>query len=126
MVTGVFAMQASAMFVLLFGPSLLVILVFLVVFGTSYGAQTLARATAIAELFGSAHYGRISSVMSIFLILAGTIAPVGAGLIYDHFGSYQPLIILIICLALAATGVMLFARPDAERNMAKGAAAPIR
>lgn len=112
MVSGVFALQAAAMFGLLFGSSLWVIGGFIIVFGTSYGAKTLARASIIAELFGSAHYGRISSVMAVFLTVAGTAAPVGAGLIYDRFGSYQPVIWIIVALALASVGIMAFSKPD--------------
>lgn len=115
MVTGVFALQSIAMFTLLLGPSALVIVVFLVVFGTSYGAKTLARAAAIADLFGASHYGRISSVMSIFLTIAGTIAPVSAGIIYDRSGSYGPVLWIILVLAIASTVVMLFARPDSHQ-----------
>jgi MFS family permease len=87
---------------------------FLVIFGTSYGAKTLARASVIAELFGSSHYGRISSVMSTFLTFAGTAAPVGAGIIYDHFGSYDPVLWVILILGIAAVVVVYFAKPDTE------------
>ena len=117
MVTGVFALQSIAMFTLLLGPSALIIGLFLIIFGTSYGAKTLARAAAIADLFGSSHYGRISSVMSIFLTVAGTIAPVGAALIYDRTGSYNLVLWLILVLAIASAVVMLFARPDHLRTI---------
>lgn len=112
MVASVFALQAAAMAILLVGSSFLAIGVFIVVFGTSYGAQTLARASIIAEIFGSTHYGRISSVMSMFLTVAGTAAPVVAALIYDHVHSYDPVIILSLLLALAGTGVIALSRAD--------------
>lgn len=113
MVNGVFALQTTAMLVLLMGASPLLIGVFIVIFGTSYGALTLARASIIAERFGSAHYGRISSVMVLFLTLAGVSAPVGASIMYDHFGSYQPVLWVIAGLAVIATSVTWFTRPDA-------------
>jgi MFS family permease len=112
MVGGIFALQALAMAVLLLGALSWVIVVFIVVFGTSYGAKTLARASIIADQFGSASYGRISSVMTIFLTLASTAAPVGAGLLYDHFGSYEPVLWAIVGLALAAAVTMVFARTN--------------
>lgn len=114
MVIGVFAMQALSIVVLLPGASGLIIGIFLVIFGTSYGAKTLARASVIAELFGSTHYGRISSVMSTFLTFAGTAAPVGAGIIYDHFGSYEPVLWVLLILGIAAVVVVYFAKPDTE------------
>jgi MFS family permease len=98
--------------VLLTSSSLWAVGVFVIIFGAAYGAQTLARASIIAELFGSSHYGRISSVMAIFLTLAGTAAPVGAGLIYDHFGNYQPVLWIIIALALTAACITVLTKPD--------------
>lgn len=110
MVAGVFGLQAAAIAALLFGASFWTVIIFITVFGASYGAQLLARASMIAEMFGASHYGRISSVMAIFLTISGTIAPVGAGLIYDHFGSYQLVLWLMVGLGLAATVVMVVAR----------------
>lgn len=112
MVSGVFGLQSVAMALLLLGASPLVIGLFIVTFGMSYGARTLSRPSILAELFGSTHYGRISSVMAIFLTAASTVAPVGAGLIYDRFGSYDVVLWLILLLAVAATVVMIFSRPD--------------
>ncbi len=116
-VAGIFGLQAVALGVLVLGSSLWMIVVFIVVFGTAYGAQTLSRASMIAELFGAAHYGRISSVMAIFLTLAGTAAPVGAGLIYDHFGSYQPVLWLVIVLALGAMVIVIMSKPDVKKHV---------
>lgn len=117
-VASIFGLQAVALGVLLFGISMWVVVVFIVVFGTAYGAQTLSRASMIAELYGATHYGRISSVMSIFLTFAGTVAPVGAGLIYDRFGSYQPVVLIVIVLALLATGIIVFSKPDVRQAVA--------
>lgn len=118
MVTGVFVMQAASMLILLAGPSALIIGAFLIIFGTSFGAKTLARAAVIADLFGASHFGRISSVNSIFLTVAGTLAPVGAGLLYDATGSYDLVLWLAVGLAAASVAVMLVSRPDPARTTA--------
>lgn len=118
MVTGVFVMQAASMLILLAGPSALIIGAFLIIFGTSFGAKTLARAAVIADLFGASHFGRISSVNSIFLTVAGTLAPVGAGLLYDATGSYDLVLWLAVGLAAASAAVMVFSRPEAARSTA--------
>lgn len=112
MVAGIFAMQAAAMGLLLLGSSLIAVGLFILVFGTSYGARTLARPSILAELFGSTHFGRISSVMAIFLTAAATVAPVGAGLLYDRFGGYDVVLWLMLILAVGAALVMVFARPS--------------
>lgn len=112
LVAGVFALQSAGMFALLWGISLLTVVIFVAVFGAAYGAMTLARASIIAELFGAAHYGRISSVMAIFLTLAGTAAPVGAGILYDYFGNYQPVLWIVVILGVIAAGIMLVSKLD--------------
>ncbi|MFW5709548.1 MAG: MFS transporter, partial [Chloroflexota bacterium] len=112
MVVGIFAMQAAAMGLLLLGSSLVAVGLFIVIFGMSVGAKTLARPSILAELFGSTHYGRISSVMAIFLTAAATVAPVGAGLLYDRFGGYDVVLWLMLILAVGAALVMVFARPS--------------
>jgi MFS family permease len=112
----IFALQAAGMCVILVGASLPAAIVFVVVFGASYGAQTLARASIIAELFGSGHYGRISSVMSIFLTVASTAAPVSAAALYDRFGTYQPVLMLTVALAFSAAGVIAWAKPDLHQQ----------
>ena len=111
MVAGIFAMQAAAMGLLLLGSSLIAVGLFIVIFGMAVGAKTLARPSILAELFGSTHFGRISSVMAIFLTAAATVAPVGAGLLYDRYGSYDFVLWLVLVLAVAAALVMVFAKP---------------
>jgi len=74
---------------------------------------TLARPSILAGLYGSSHYGRISSVMAVCLTITGTVAPLGASLIVDHFGSYRPVLWIVVGLALAATTVAFIARPTA-------------
>ena len=118
MVGGIFALQAAAILVLLFGLSPFVIIVFVIIFGATVGAQTLARASIIAETYGATHYGRISSVMSIFLTLAGTAAPVGASLIHDRFDSYIPVLWIMLLLAIFSVGVMAFTRSDTVPEVA--------
>lgn len=111
MVSGVFVLQSIAMLLLLAQPSWWIIGGFIVIFGASFGANTLARISIIAEHYGILHYGRISSVMTLFLTLAGTAAPVGASLLYDHLGNYDLVVWIALGLALAATVVMFIARP---------------
>jgi len=115
MAAGVFALQATAISIFLIGTSMTLLVVFIVVFGTSFGALTLARPAVLAEMFGALHYGRISSIMAIFVTFAGTAAPVGAGLMYDRFGNYDLVLWLILVLALGAVAVMLLTKPHDSR-----------
>jgi MFS family permease len=121
---GIFGMQAAAMMLLLTGITPLVIITFVVLFGAAYGAQTLSRPSMVAETFGIAHYGRISSVMAIFLTIAGTAAPLAAALSFEQTGGYQTLLIAIIVLAMIATGLMLNARAPQAGPVTRAAASP--
>lgn len=112
LVAGVFGLQTVAMALLLVGSSVPLVIMFILVFGTSVGAMTLARPSIIAELFGSTSYGRISSVMAIFLTFAATGAPVGAGLLYDRFGGYGPVVWITLLIAGSATAVVLLMGRD--------------
>ena len=60
---GIFALQASALLVLIQAQSPLGVLVFVLPFGAASGAVTLARATAVADFYGPDHYGSIGGVV---------------------------------------------------------------
>ncbi len=113
---GSFALQALAMLLLLTVNAAWGLWVFVLLFGAGIGATTLARPAILAQRFGPALYGRISSVMVIFLTLAGTIAPVGAGAIYDYFSSYEPVLWLVTGITLVATLALLLTRGLATRG----------
>lgn len=75
---------------------------FVLVFGASYGALTLLRPVILADLYGSAHYGRINSIMSFMMILVMTASPIGTSLFVEAFGSYQPVIYGLTVIAFLA------------------------
>ena len=114
-VIGVFALQTAALSVLLLGQSIVLIGVFILLFGASQGAVTLARPSILAELYGISHYGRISSVMALFLTLTSTSAPLVASILFDQFGNYQPVLYLVVMLAFAATFVAVLAKQKPVR-----------
>ncbi|MGB1285762.1 MAG: MFS transporter, partial [Aggregatilineales bacterium] len=102
----VFGLQLAVLFILLLpGTGENIIMFFVAVFGTSAGMSTLIRPSLLADIFGTAQYGRINSVMAFFMILALTVAPVGAGILYEQSGDYQSTIIFAIIL----TGLALLA-----------------
>lgn len=114
MTIGVFGLQALALGVLLVTTSGAAIVIFIVVFGAAYGAKTLARAVMLADLYGSSHYARISSVMALFFTVSSTAAPVGAGLLRDASGSYQIVLWGALLVSLVSVAVMFFVRAEAR------------
>jgi MFS family permease len=111
-VIGVFGLQALSLSFLLAGQSALVLIGFIVLFGAAQGAMTLARPSILAEVYGVLHYGRISSIMAVCLTFIGTAAPLGAGLLFDQFGTYQPVLWAVVLLALASTIVVYWAKRE--------------
>ena len=111
MVGMIFALQAVAMAILYFTHSAAGVWIFVILFGAVYGATTLARPALLADQFGSAHYGRISSVQFVFQTLATTSAPYIVALIYTAAGnSYQPALLVLIGLSLVAVAALRFGR----------------
>ena len=81
---------------------------FVVMLGAANGMSTLARATTVAEIFGSRHYGSISGAMALGANGARAVGPVGASLLQVWLGGYETMFwTLTATLTLAAVGVML-------------------
>lgn len=89
------------MLILLLIQSVVGVVLFVIIFGATFGAMTLVRPVIIADYYGPAQYGRISSVMAMFNTFAITVAPVGAGLLYDGFDqSYEPILVILFVLSI--------------------------
>ena len=93
MVIGVFILLTLSLTILLFGSAPLWIALFIVLFGMAVGTHTLTRPLMVADAYGSSFYGRISSAMALVLTIARTSAPFAAGVIFDLFHSYAPMLI---------------------------------
>ncbi len=94
MAIGVFALLTFSLAILLLGSAPFLIVLFVALFGMAIGTHTLTRPLIVADTYGAAYYGRISSTMVIFLTLTGTTSPFAAGVMFDLFGSYKPTLIL--------------------------------
>jgi predicted MFS family arabinose efflux permease len=107
LMAGIFALQASALLVLIQARSPLGVLVFVLPFGAASGAVTLARATAVADFYGPDHYGSIGGVVGMFVTAARTLAPVGAGAMSAALGGYTP-VLWTLTSGSAVAGVAMF------------------
>jgi len=106
---GIFALQTVALVVLLTVHSRAGVLTFVVLFGAGFGAITPARAALLADFYGPEHYGRISSVLSLFLTGSRALAPVGAGVLYTLNSSYGPALWTLTIGSALGTVAVLFA-----------------
>lgn len=113
----IFIVHALGMLSLLFVPGLAGVVGFVVLFGTGFGAVTPARAGLVAEVYGPAHYGQISSVVALATMLARALGPLGMSLLYDHAGGYPAALVALIVAALL--GVLALALADQQTARAR-------
>ncbi len=121
-ITGsLFFAEAAAMALLAagaLGPGLVPVIL---LYGTSAGMLTLARATVIADVWGRRHYGSIAGAMAIPTNLARALGPVGAALLYVWLGGYARLFWgLAASLAAAGLTVLVTEHRFAARTTAAG------
>jgi predicted MFS family arabinose efflux permease len=103
----IFVLQVVGLLVLLASDSEAGVWLFVLLFGMG-GAVTPARAALLADFYGPAEYGAISGVMAFLLTLARAIAPLGASLLHDAAGGYDPVFAtLAVFCALAAVAVVI-------------------
>ena len=114
MTIGVFALLTVSMTILLLGSAPWLIVVFVALFGMAVGSHTLTRPLMVADTYGTAFYGRISSSMVIFVTLAGTMSPFAAGVIFDLSGSYNLMLILAAGFSLLSV-VLIWQLPRRGR-----------
>lgn len=112
MALGVFALAAVALAIPLFSTSGVWLLLFVSLFGMAIGTHTLTRPLMVADSYAAAYFGRINSVMVIFVTAAITAAPFAAGVLFDLSGSYQPVLLLMTGFCLLAV-VLISALPRA-------------
>jgi MFS family permease len=92
--------------IFLFLPSILSVWVFVVLFGASNGAITLARAGLLADIYGSKHYGQLSGVIALATSMVGALAPLVAGLLHDFTGGYKIVLGILILTTLSSMIMM--------------------
>ncbi|HEX9269297.1 MAG TPA: MFS transporter [Candidatus Limnocylindria bacterium] len=96
---GVFVVMGLALVSLAVVPSVVGVVLFVALFGASRGAETLLRLTIVAGLYGSRRFASISGVLTLFITVVQSAAPVSIGLAFDLSGGYE---VALWALAIAA------------------------
>jgi predicted MFS family arabinose efflux permease len=92
------------------------VVVGLVLLGMGNGMATLARATAIADLYGPGAYGTIASVAGAMTTAARALGPV-AGAVYAALFGYVALLWTLAALAMVAAALAWRAEHAAVRHV---------
>lgn len=101
--------------VLIISQSLFFVGLFVLIFGGAYGAMILVRPVMLAELYGTAEYGRINSMMAFLMIFVITAAPIGTGILFEWFGSYQPVLWILAFIAVLSV-IAIIKLPTQKRK----------
>jgi MFS family permease len=117
----VFLAQAVGLGLVALAPSLPGgLFLMIVVLGAANGMGTLARATTLAEVFGSGHYASIGGAVALGANGARAAGPLGASLLYLALGGYRP-VFWALAGALVVVGAVVVV---AAREVRVPAAAP--
>lgn len=115
----IFLVHALGLISLLVVPGQAGIIGFVALFGMGFGAITPARAGLIADIYGSAHFGQINSVVAMAAMLARALGPLGMSLAYDSFGGYLAALVALIAAALLGMVAVLLADRPASAGGAR-------
>ena len=93
------------------------------IFGLTLGSEGDVIAFLAARYFGLRNFGALYGAMVMALSLGVAFGPLGAGAMYDHYGSYSAFLILVsILMGIASLALLsLRATPSAEELEARSA-----
>jgi MFS family permease len=92
---------AAAMFLPILGNSLWSLCLFTIFFALVETTFPLGWAV-VGDLFGRKHYAKIRGYMVLFYTWGGVLGPVIAGAIFDRWGTYEPLLWVLIGVFIVA------------------------
>ncbi len=108
--------QAIGIVVLVQASSPVWLLLYVVIYGSAYGAFSPLRASVMADHFGRRAYGTITAVQGIPVAVCAGLGPLAAGWLYDGLHHYEAAFWLCAgAFLLAAMGIGLTLRPREQR-----------
>jgi len=113
---GALAAQAASFLALGRAATLPALVAATLLFGFSYGSVSVIFPAMVADFFGRAHAGSLVGLIFGLAGPAAALGPVGAGWIYDRFGSYALACWISAALNLAALGLVTFTRAPRARR----------
>jgi MFS family permease len=109
-----FCLQAAGVLLLWLSNGPLLLACYVVLYGYAMGGNATLQASLVAEVFGRAHYGAISSRLVPFVVTAQAIGVPAIGYLRDVTGSFGPALATIVAASLVAAVVVLQIRLPAR------------
>jgi len=113
MTSGLFMLQAAAVFALLATDSVVATYALVMVIGFTIGNVYMMQTLLVAETFGLVSMGTVFGVIGLAAQIGSGLGPWLIGLIEDRTGSYSVAFSLGAILTIVAGVLVLFARPPA-------------
>ena len=88
------------------------------VVGLGFGCAVTGGMTLMANYFGNKPFASIMGLLAVLSTTAGAIVAYGAGLVYDHFGSYAGAYYAVALLCFAGFAALVLARPPVPKATA--------
>ncbi len=103
----VFGLEPPAIAVLAVADSRAEVLVFVVLFGSGFGAITRARAALVADVYGSQSFGAIAGALAMMVTTARGIGPILASLLIAWWGGPTAMLwLMVACCAVGALAIL--------------------
>ena len=103
-------LQALGIFILANASNLLLVWLFVVVYGIAYGGAIPVFMAIVGEYFGRKNFAAIRGWMQLFHIPATVLGPIYAGWIYDTTDSYQIAFMSFMVALILGTAFLFIAR----------------
>jgi sugar phosphate permease len=87
--------------------SMWLIMIFIILFGIGWGSHFTMRASLLREYFGRTNFGTIFGFMMTLTSLGALTGPIFAGWVYDNWGSYYAVWLVLAGLNLIAVILMV-------------------
>jgi MFS family permease len=108
-----FGLQALAVLVLFNAESIVMVWIYVCVFGFAMGGVIVLLPLAVGHFFGLASFGVIMGTLSLILAVGNASGALISGVIYDLLGSYRYAMIAYMGLyAIAAVSIFLAGKPQ--------------
>ncbi len=108
-ISALMILQACAMTTLAFVNGYTLAVVFAVMWGVGFGGRPPMLHALRGEYFGRSAYGTITGLSGLFMSIGMMVAPVVAGWVFDAYGTYRWVFLILAAASVVASIVMLFA-----------------
>jgi MFS transporter, OFA family, oxalate/formate antiporter len=115
LIIGLFILRQCA------GGNLVVLYAYAVIYGIGYGGMFTMIQLVIAEFYAGKHYGRILGMLTMVDVAAGGLGIPAVGLMQGAFGTYMPVLEILMGL-YAVTGITVLVLHQLHRRRVTAAA----